>query len=172
MKVKVAQSCLTLCDPKDYTVHGILQPRILEWVSFPFSRGSSQPRERTQVSHTAGRFSTSWATGEAHTRLRWAPNPMTSVLIRRQDTQRHIQGWKATEECGRDWSYAATRKTKDVQAPSEAERLISSLETWSCWCSDFTLLASGIVKRIHFCCFKHLVGSNLLQQPREMSAVY
>ena len=43
MKVKVAQSCLTLCDPMDYTVRGILQARILEWVAFPFSRGSSQP---------------------------------------------------------------------------------------------------------------------------------
>ena len=43
-EVKVAQSCLTLCDPMDYTVRGILQARILEWVAFPFSRGSSQPR--------------------------------------------------------------------------------------------------------------------------------
>ena len=42
-KVKV-KSCPTLCDPMDYTVHGILQARILEWVDFPFSRGSSQPR--------------------------------------------------------------------------------------------------------------------------------
>ena len=40
----------------DYTVHGILQARILEWVAFPFSRGSSQPREQTQVSCFAGRF--------------------------------------------------------------------------------------------------------------------
>ena len=54
-----------LCDPKDYTVHGILQARILEWVAFPFSRGSSQPRDWTQVSHTAGEFFTSWATKEA-----------------------------------------------------------------------------------------------------------
>ena len=37
----IAQSCLTLCDPMDYIVHGILQARILEWVAFPFSRGSS-----------------------------------------------------------------------------------------------------------------------------------
>ena len=44
VKVKVSQSCPTLCDPMDYTVHGILQVRILEWVAFPFSRGSSQPR--------------------------------------------------------------------------------------------------------------------------------
>ena len=42
--MKVAQLCLTLCDPMDYTVHGILQARILEWAAFPFSRGSSQPR--------------------------------------------------------------------------------------------------------------------------------
>ena len=48
MKVKATQSCLTLCDPKDYIVHGILQARILEWVAFPFSRGSSQPRDQTR----------------------------------------------------------------------------------------------------------------------------
>ena len=41
VKMKVAQSCLTLCDPVDYTVHGILQARILERVAIPFSRGSS-----------------------------------------------------------------------------------------------------------------------------------
>ena len=58
-KGKDAQSCLTLCDPMDYTVHGILQARILEWVAFPFSRGSSQPGERTQVSRIMGRFFTS-----------------------------------------------------------------------------------------------------------------
>ena len=44
-EVKVAQLCLTLCNPMDYTAHGILQARILEWVAFPFSRGSSQPRD-------------------------------------------------------------------------------------------------------------------------------
>ena len=49
----------------DYTVHGILQARIIEWVAVPFSTGSSQPRDRTQVSHMAGRFFTSWATREA-----------------------------------------------------------------------------------------------------------
>ena len=56
---KVALSCPTFCDPVDYTVHGILQARILEWGAFPFSRGSSQPRDRTQVSHIAGGFFTS-----------------------------------------------------------------------------------------------------------------
>ena len=43
MKVKVAQSCPTLCDPMDYTVHGILQARILEWVAIPFSRDLLNP---------------------------------------------------------------------------------------------------------------------------------
>ena len=47
VKVKGAQSCRTLCDPVDYGVHGILQARILEWVAFPFSRGSSNPRSPT-----------------------------------------------------------------------------------------------------------------------------
>ena len=56
VKVKVAQSCLTVCDPMDYTVHGILQARILGWVAFPFSRGSSQPRDQTQVFRIAGGF--------------------------------------------------------------------------------------------------------------------
>ena len=45
VEVRVAQLCPNLCDAMDYTVHGILQARILEWVAFPFSRGSSQPRE-------------------------------------------------------------------------------------------------------------------------------
>ena len=62
VKVKVIQSCLTVCNPMDSTVHGILQARILRWVGFFFSRVSSQPRHRTQVSHIACRFFTSWAT--------------------------------------------------------------------------------------------------------------
>ena len=63
-KILVVQSCPTLCDAVDYTVHGILQARILEWVDFSFSRRSSQPRGQIQVSHIAGRFFTSWATRE------------------------------------------------------------------------------------------------------------
>ena len=62
VKVKVAKLCLTLLDPMDYTVHETLQARILEWVAVPFSRGSSQPRYQSHVSHIAGGFLTSWAT--------------------------------------------------------------------------------------------------------------
>ena len=64
VKVKVAQSCPTVCNPMDYTVHGILQVRILEWVVLHFSRGSSQPKDQTWVSHIAGGFFTSWATAK------------------------------------------------------------------------------------------------------------
>ena len=58
VKVKVAQLCPNLCNPMVYAVRGILQARILEWAAIPFSRQSSQPRDRIQVSHIAGGFFT------------------------------------------------------------------------------------------------------------------
>ena len=73
VKVKVIQLCLTLCDPMDYTVHGILQARILELVAYPFSSGSSQPRNGTRVSWIAGRFFTNWDIREA---LMWSYNSL------------------------------------------------------------------------------------------------
>ena len=65
MGVKSFKLCPTFCDPMDYSppgfsVCGILQARILEWVAMPFSRESSQPRERAPGSGTAGRFFTVW----------------------------------------------------------------------------------------------------------------
>ena len=68
--VSVAQSYPTLCDPIDYSppgssVHGLLQKRIWAWVSMPFSRGSSQPKDGTRVSCIAGGFFTLGATREA-----------------------------------------------------------------------------------------------------------
>ena len=65
LKVKAVQLCLTLYNPMDCIVRGILQARILVWVAFPFSTGSSQPGDLTQVSCIAGRFFTSWATGKS-----------------------------------------------------------------------------------------------------------
>ena len=77
---------LTLCDLIDYTVHtvhGILQARILEWVAVPFSRGSSQPRDQTQVSHIAGGFFISWATREALNLFfrKWSESKKKSKMI-------------------------------------------------------------------------------------------
>ena len=62
-KAKVSESCSVVSN--SLQPHGLHQAKILEWIAFPFSRGSSQPRDQTQVSHIAGRFFTSWATKEA-----------------------------------------------------------------------------------------------------------
>jgi len=75
--MKVAQSFPTLRNPVDYTVHGILQARILEWVAVPFSRSSSQPRNGTQVSHITGGFFISRATRET--------NRFSPILLDYQD---------------------------------------------------------------------------------------
>ena len=77
----ISQSCPTLCDPMDCSppgssVHGSLQERILEWVTMPFSRGSSQSRDRTQVSCITGRFFTICATREAQEY--WSEQPIPS----------------------------------------------------------------------------------------------
>ena len=66
---EVAQLCPTLCDTMDgslpgSSIHGIFQARVLEWVATSFSRGSSQPRDRTWVSRIVGRYFTIWATRE------------------------------------------------------------------------------------------------------------
>ena len=69
--------------PPGFSVHGILQARILEWVTIPFFRGHSQPRDWTWVSCTAGRFFTIWATRKAQNKLEQKVNPLTrgSVFI-------------------------------------------------------------------------------------------
>ena len=106
--LKVIQSCLTLCDPMDYTVYGILQARILEWAAFPFSRGSSQPRDWTQVSRIAGGFLTSWATKGRPRTLEWVAYPCSrgSSRTRNQTSVSCIAGglftnWAIKEaQCG------------------------------------------------------------------------
>ena len=90
VKLLVTQSCPTLwgpmdCSPPGSSVHGILQPRILEWVAISFSRGSSQPKDWTRVSCIAGRLFSIWATRKAHQALLprnnfWDPKgTMTSI---------------------------------------------------------------------------------------------
>ena len=90
-KVKVAQLCPTRCDPMDYTVPGILQIRILEWVAFAFSKGSSQPRDWNQVSYFAGGFFTSWATREALCFIQWMTNTQKSKYIGRRCRKQYWQ---------------------------------------------------------------------------------
>ena len=78
---KVTQSCMTLCNALDCIVHGILQAWILEWVAVPFSRGSFQSRDWTQVSHISGGFFTSWATREAQEYWSGEPIPFPVYLL-------------------------------------------------------------------------------------------
>ena len=73
---EIAQSCPTLCDPMDCSlpgssVHGIFQAIVLEWIAISFSRGSSQPRDWTRVSHIVDRCFTIWATREAKVLINW-----------------------------------------------------------------------------------------------------
>ena len=102
VKVLVAQSCLTLCDPIDCSppgssVRGILQARILEWVAIPFSRGSSQARGWTQVSCIAGRFFTIWA--------------IAVMLPPAQEQRQHI-GESSTKRTAEKWSLTLTDHTQ------------------------------------------------------------
>ena len=105
--MKVAWSCPTLCNPTDCSlpgssVHGILQAGILEWVAMPFSRGSSQPRNRTQVSYIVGIFFTN------------CPFPKTGKSI---ISSYHIFVHKRADFCAR-------RKL----GPSESQELVMDRE--------------------------------------------
>ena len=91
VKVLVAQSCPAFCNPMDCspqgsTIHGIFQTRILEWVAISFSRGSSQPRDRTQVSRIAGRLFTICATKEGNAGLEEA---QAGIKISRRNINNH-----------------------------------------------------------------------------------
>ena len=88
VKVKglVPQSRPTLCHPidcslPDSSVQEILQARIVEWIPMPFFRGSSQPRDRTQVSYIAGKFFTVWATMEALPGWMWVPSKKICICF-------------------------------------------------------------------------------------------
>ena len=86
MKVKVTQSCMILCDPADcslpsFSIHGILQARILEWVAIPSFRGSSRPRNGTHISCLTGGFFTTEPPGKPQTTIR---NPKTDNVGARQ----------------------------------------------------------------------------------------
>ena len=84
-------SCVQLfVTPWTYTVHGILQARILEWVAIPFSRGSSQHRTQTRVTWIAGRFLTNWAIREE--RSIWGLSISKNYLLKDwEDTYQHIK---------------------------------------------------------------------------------
>ena len=101
-----SESCRVMSNslgPHGYTVHGILQARILEWVAVPFSKGSCQPRDRTLVSCIAGVFFTSWTTKGAH------------LLPRAHQNYNYLQSnigkiWKLAEKMFYNWKHKVTKK--------------------------------------------------------------
>ena len=109
---EVSQSCMTLCDPVDCSppgssVHGILQARILEWGAISFSRGSSWPRDRTQVSRIVGRHFNLWATRETRiakdSRLRLAESKQLYWYCQRRENLR--KNFNITEKDSSDYCY-------------------------------------------------------------------
>ena len=89
MKELVAQSYPALCNsmdcsPPSSSVHGIIQARILDWVAIPFFRDSSQPRDWTWVSYTAGRLFTNWAT-RSGSAVNYNKGQKKLVWIKRED---------------------------------------------------------------------------------------
>ena len=101
-----SHSVVTLCDPTDCSppgssVHGILQTSIPKWVSIPFSRGSSQPRDRNWVSYTEGRFITVWAIREpkGYTEAAWAGNQTQAshVASENSTTEPPMHQWASTD---------------------------------------------------------------------------
>ena len=130
-KVKVTQSCLTLCDPMDCTVHGILLAKILEWVVFPFSRGSSQPRDRTQVSRIS-----SWATREAqrHRKYQLALLWLQCHIVRPEErgTSTSLLAWAVQPGAHCSTTLTALGK-KEVEMPTDAWKPLPEWWVWRWW---------------------------------------
>ena len=123
--VLVTQSYPTLCDPKDCSspgssVHGIIQERILQWVAIPFSRRSSRPRDQTQVSCTAGRSFSVWATRETPDDLHPNPN-MPGKMEAWRDTKDHwLGGLFPRHTCSSLLTGRALDLSKHVQEGSQS----------------------------------------------------
>ena len=141
VKVKVAQLYLTLSHPMGYTVHGILQARILEWVAFPFSRRSSQPRDRTQVSHISVDSLPAEPQGKPKNTgvgslslLRWIfpTQELNQGLLQADPLQTELSG-KTTMLLleTNHTSIKKTHKTKGLSLLIAKNRLIPGLPCWS-----------------------------------------
>ena len=124
---EVAQSCPTLCDPVDcnllgFSVHGILQARILEWIAISFSRGSSQPRDRIRVSHIGGRrfnllMKVKEESGKVGLKL---SIQKTKIMASGPITSWQIDG--ETKETVRDFIFLGSKITADGDCSREIKR--------------------------------------------------
>ena len=171
-KVLVTHSCLTLCDPMDcsppgFSVHEICQARILEWVAISSFRGSSRPRDQTQVSGIAGEFFTVWATREALLQnwfdtihlvffycsfysVPWTSLPWTWVKTPYWNTEHCswikwlLTGRPHQVECGSSWEAMAVSAAlvSDVWGSSPLWRLLSRVAPGAGWAGWAVLLPS------------------------------
>ena len=125
MKVLVAQSCLTLCNPMDCSlpgssVHGIFQARILEWVAIPFSRGSSHLRDQTRVSCIAG--------GLYHLSHQGSPN-VVYLYISSQSygfSSSHVWMWELDHKEGwalKNWCFQTVVLEKTHESPLDCKEI-------------------------------------------------
>jgi len=127
----------------EYTVHGILQARILEWVTFTFSRGSSQPRDQTQVSPITGEFFTSWATRKAT-----PPCLGRDQTISLEMGGKHFKFWRSSPWEAQDLPYL-----KGLQA------LRGKQSSWP-WTYTSPLDEQNICRSLDHCCY-HPVKTKL-----------
>ena len=136
--VKVSQSCLSPCDPMDCSppgssVYGILQARIQEWVAIASSKGSSWPRDQTQVSCIVGRFFTLWAIRAAP---RWSPRTLPNVMG--NDYYFYFFRWHLTEclsarHCSRNWKIHWEQERHVYGVPEPTMWCLHHTETGLCW---------------------------------------
>ena len=133
----VTRSCPTLYDPMEYSwpascVHEILQAGILEWDAIPFSRGSSEPRDRTQVSSVARRFFTIWAIREACSNLTGASGRKEAPLVLSSPTEDSILPFFETKVEGSsllwfcttsDWFLIIPRRSYTQGEPAESRKM-------------------------------------------------
>ena len=116
---KAAHPCLTLWDPVVYTAHGILQARVLEWVAFPFSNGSSRPRSWTRVSCIAGGFFSNWDKKINYTSIKFLK--INQVFSKNQS--------HPCDEPARTWSWTRYNKTNKNSLALIPVRLWDKLPT-------------------------------------------
>ena len=149
-RVKGAQSCPTLCTAVDYTVHGVLQARRLEWEAFAFSRGSSQPRDRTQVSRIAGGFCTSWATREAPRTGRGPALLGVGGLGRGSGGLSHSPPERPTPSSSERWGLCCVRGRRGFAAPMTLGAWDGAAAGWArCEPRALPRVSSGCDGRCH-----------------------
>ena len=126
-------------------LHGILQARILEWVAIPFSRGSSQPRDGTQVSHTAGRFFTTEGSPQVRCRClkfsscMWSPGVMSSSPAGPFGRWVPVGGPFEGHSSDSPWASSTAVPLVFKASCLGASFSGGSLKGWGAWCADQTL---------------------------------